>query len=70
MKAYVKIHEDLCKGCGICISVCPTNTLSIAKEPNKKGYYPALQHAPDDCTGCKQCALMCPEVAIEVMVER
>jgi 2-oxoglutarate ferredoxin oxidoreductase subunit delta len=33
---------------------------------NKKGYYPAEQINPEDCTGCAFCALTCPDVAIEV----
>jgi len=68
VKAYVLINEDLCKGCEICVHQCPTNTLSIAEEPNNKGYYPAVQHASADCTGCRQCAIMCPEAAIEVKI--
>ncbi|GBF12588.1 4Fe-4S binding protein [Tepidibacillus infernus] len=70
MRAFIVVNDDLCKGCEICVATCPTDTLSIAKEPNKKGYYPAIQHAPDQCTGCRQCALMCPEVAIKVIVEK
>lgn len=69
MRAYVVINEDLCKGCEICVDTCPTDTLSIAKTPNVKGYYPAVQHDVEQCTGCRQCALMCPEVAIKVNVE-
>jgi 2-oxoglutarate ferredoxin oxidoreductase subunit delta len=63
---YVTIDEDLCKGCMICVSVCPTETLSMSKDPNKKGYYPAIQHAPEACIGCNKCALMCPEISIRV----
>ncbi|WP_339060991.1 4Fe-4S binding protein [Tepidibacillus marianensis] len=68
MKAYVVINEDLCKGCEICVSTCPTTTLSIANDQNGKGYYPAVQHDQEQCTGCRQCALMCPEAAIKVIV--
>ncbi|MFV9511880.1 4Fe-4S dicluster domain-containing protein [Tepidibacillus sp. LV47] len=68
MRAYVVINEDLCKGSEICVATCPTETLSIAKDPNAKRYYPAVQHDVENCTGCKQCALMCPEVAIKVIV--
>lgn len=70
MKAYITVNQDLCKGCEICVMTCPTNTLSIASMPNKKGYYPANQHEPDNCTGCRKCALMCPEVAIEVNIQK
>ena len=68
MKAYITVAEDICKGCEICVTQCPTNTLSMSKTANKKGYYPAIQHNADACTGCRQCALMCPEIAIEVIV--
>lgn len=70
MKAYITVNEDICKGCEICVIQCPTDTLSMASEPNKKGYYPAIQHNPDACTGCRKCALMCPEIAIEVIIEK
>jgi 2-oxoglutarate ferredoxin oxidoreductase subunit delta len=65
---YVTIEEDLCKGCSICVSVCPTETLSLSKNPNKKGHYTALQHASEDCIGCNKCALMCPDVSIRVFM--
>lgn len=67
--AYVIIVEQLCKGCGLCVSVCPQETLSLAAEPNSKGYFPALQHAPNQCTACNKCALMCPEIAIKVFID-
>ena len=63
---FVKIDETLCKGCSLCVSVCPSETLSISVMSNIKGYFPAVQHAPDSCTGCNKCATMCPEIAIEV----
>lgn len=67
--AYISVNENLCKGCEICISVCPTDTLSIADHPNPKGYFPATQHAPEACIACNKCATMCPEVAIEVFTD-
>ncbi|WML42994.1 4Fe-4S dicluster domain-containing protein [Neobacillus sp. PS3-40] len=65
---HITIDEELCKGCSICVSICPTKTLSISKDPNKKGYYSAIQHSPEDCIGCNKCALMCPEVSIRVFM--
>lgn len=64
--AFVTINELLCKGCALCISACPSETLSITKNSNLKGYFPAVQHLPEACTGCNKCATMCPEIAISV----
>lgn len=66
--AFVTIDETLCKGCSLCVSVCPSETLSISEITNIKGYFPATQHAPADCTGCNKCATMCPDLAIKVFV--
>ncbi|HDL08437.1 MAG TPA: ferredoxin family protein [Desulfobacteraceae bacterium] len=58
------IDIDRCKGCGLCISVCPKNVLEISTEVNAKGYFPAFQARPEDCVRCLACCLMCPDVAI------
>ncbi|MFP3913067.1 MAG: 4Fe-4S dicluster domain-containing protein, partial [Desulfobacteraceae bacterium] len=60
-----------CKGCYICIEVCPEEMIEIEKNPNKKGYLPAkFKENPSNseagCNACTQCAIVCPEVAIEV----
>lgn len=54
-----EIDLNLCKGCGICIEICPkqvydSNTLGkpvIVRDGN--------------CIYCKQCMLHCPDFAIE-----
>jgi 2-oxoglutarate ferredoxin oxidoreductase subunit delta len=38
----------------------------MSKKFNKKGYHPAKQIKPEECTGCAFCAMVCPDVAIEV----
>jgi len=60
------IEKDRCKGCGLCISVCPKNVLEISPDVNAKGYYPAFQARPDDCIHCTMCCIMCPDVAITI----
>ena len=60
------IEEKLCKGCGLCVSVCPKNVLEISKKVNSKGYFPAFQARPEDCITCALCCTMCPDVAITI----
>jgi 2-oxoglutarate ferredoxin oxidoreductase subunit delta len=62
-----QIEKNLCKGCGLCVGVCPKNVLEISKQLNSKGYFPAYQARPDDCIKCAICCTMCPDVAISIM---
>ena len=60
------IDADRCKGCGLCIAVCPKKVLEISGEVNSKGYFPAYQAHPEDCVFCSTCCIMCPDVAISI----
>jgi 2-oxoglutarate ferredoxin oxidoreductase subunit delta len=68
MAGRIVIDTERCKGCGLCITVCPKGGIVIAAESNKSGYFPA-QVKDADCTGCARCALVCPEASIEVYLE-
>ena len=63
--AQIKIDKDKCKGCMLCMTVCPKGQLAQGKELNKKGIKPAV-FLGEDCSGCTFCAVICPDVAIEV----
>ena len=60
------IDKERCKGCGLCVSICPKNVLEISNKVNAKGYFPAYQARPEDCNFCAMCCVMCPDVAIEI----
>ncbi|MFQ5490401.1 MAG: indolepyruvate ferredoxin oxidoreductase subunit alpha [Phycisphaerae bacterium] len=51
------INRDWCKGCGICIKICPVENLSIEEQ---------MVVDAGTCIGCKACELFCPDFAIEV----
>ena len=65
MAAKIIINTERCKGCGLCVKVCPRNTIVMSKHSNKAGYFPAAATG-DGCTGCARCAIICPEAVIEV----
>jgi 2-oxoglutarate ferredoxin oxidoreductase subunit delta len=58
--APVVIEAALCKACGICMGLCPSDVL----EGGSDGI--AAVARPDDCTACRMCELHCPEFAISV----
>lgn len=65
--ARVTFDKELCKGCELCVSVCPVKIILMDRDRvNKNGYHPATVHEMDKCTGCRACAMMCPDVVIEV----
>lgn len=69
-KIIVTIDRETCKGCGLCVSVCPKQVLAIDEEHvNLKGYYPAAVMRGEACIGCISCARMCPEIAIRIEKE-
>jgi len=65
MAGKIVINTERCKGCGLCVTICPKNSIVISQESNQNGYFPA-QATNTDCTGCAQCAIVCPEGIIEV----
>lgn len=66
MKLRYAIDENRCKGCGLCVSICPKNVLEISNRVNTKGYFPVFQARPEDCILCAMCCTMCPDVAITI----
>ncbi|MEA2060039.1 MAG: ferredoxin family protein [Thermodesulfobacteriota bacterium] len=61
-----EIDSERCKGCGLCVDVCPKNVLEISRKVSPRGYFPAYQARPDDCIHCALCCTMCPDVAITI----
>jgi len=63
----VEFREDRCKGCSLCISVCPKKIILLREDVlNCKGFHPAGVDEMDKCIGCAFCAVICPDSVIEV----
>lgn len=70
MSNRVIIDETVCKGCGLCVKVCPKKILAINKKKmNQKGYNPSYVTDAKQCVACAMCAIMCPDSAIKVEKE-
>ncbi len=66
----ITIFEDRCKGCELCISVCPKKILKISDEQlNAKGYHFCEVTDDSACISCAMCATICPDVVIKVEKE-
>lgn len=65
--AKVEFDDDRCKGCGLCIDVCPRKIIELRLDRlNNKGFHPAGVDEMDKCIGCTFCATICPDNVIEV----
>ena len=56
----LEITESWCKGCDICVKMCPERCLRL-----NEGLVAELSD-PEACTGCRVCELLCPDFAIKL----
>ena len=59
--AIIFVHDGWCKGCGICVDVCPKQVLGLDGRDK-----PVLLDE-EHCTGCLRCELLCPDFALLVI---
>ena len=75
MTAKVTFNTERCKGCELCVSVCPKHIVAIDQTvinridtavTNRKGYHPAGVTDMAACIACASCAKICPDSIITV----
>ena len=65
-KVPVWVDEARCKGCDICVSLCPAGVLSMRLDAHKVLGKVIEVSFPDSCIGCREFELHCPDFAIFV----
>jgi indolepyruvate ferredoxin oxidoreductase beta subunit len=60
MSVRLDINAAWCKGCDICVKLCPERCLALNETQV------AYLKNPQACTGCHVCEWLCPDFAIEV----
>lgn len=63
----LEIAGDRCKGCGLCVDVCPKHVLALDESiVNELGYHPVRLTDAAACTSCALCARICPDAVFAV----
>ncbi len=65
----IDINQKWCKGCYICVEVCPQKVFAQAPEVSEKGFQQVVVEYPEKCTRCLQCEMLCPDLAINVQIK-
>jgi len=60
-RGEVIIYATWCKGCNICVELCPPKVLEMGPTDD----HPVVAY-PEKCTACHICDTHCPDLAILV----
>lgn len=62
----VEIDQEFCKGCDICLELCPKQVFQESDEISPKGFKKRVPLFSERCVGCLICEELCPDLAISV----
>jgi 2-oxoglutarate ferredoxin oxidoreductase subunit delta len=63
---HIAVDKESCKGCELCMAVCPKHVFIMDAAMNSRGQHYACPVAQSECVGCLQCADICPDAAIGI----
>ncbi len=66
MAKKAQIDTEKCKGCELCIDVCPKQAIRKSGTSNKKGY-DYVEINIDACNGCGACYIICPDCCFTII---
>ncbi|NWF96682.1 MAG: 4Fe-4S binding protein [Candidatus Thorarchaeota archaeon] len=62
----IVINPIFCKGCHICIYVCPHSVLAKSEQVDNRGFFLPVVVDLEACKVCRLCEMHCPDFAISV----
>ena len=64
--ANITIDRACCKGCNICLMICPKKIFVKSRKRNDYGTTMPDVNEQGKCVGCGMCDRLCPDGAIDV----
>jgi 2-oxoglutarate ferredoxin oxidoreductase subunit delta len=62
----IRLNQKWCKGCYLCLEICPQKVFEKSPEVSEKGFHSVEIAHPERCTYCLQCERICPDLALDV----
>jgi len=66
----ILIDEQYCKGCFLCIAVCPKRVLARGEKRSRAGYSMPQVENLGACISCALCEMTCPDMALTLVQEK
>ena len=68
--SHIKIDNNKCKSCYLCVDICPKKLIKKSETIGKTGEY-IVQFCDknNECIACAQCAMVCPDIAITEVIK-
>jgi len=65
----ILIDDRFCKGCLLCLQVCPKKIFERGGPRSGAGYGMPRAAKIESCTSCRLCEMTCPDLALTVVAE-
>ena len=69
IEVKVLTKPERCKQCALCISVCPTDSISFGEEMNSAGYRFTVINQ-ETCIACGMCYATCPDGVYTILGDK